>query len=524
MKPDSTKGRVFVTGASGYIGSRLVPRLLDQGFVVTCFAREPRKLAMRPWFTHAGLEVVKGDVDDADQVAAAMRGCGLAYYLVHSMLAAGADYAERDRELARSFARAAAAAQVRDIVYLGGLGETGAGLSEHLASRREVEVILGETGVRTTVLRAAMIIGSGSASFEILRYLVERLPVMITPRWVQTRVQPIAVRNVPDYLVAWTEREDMLGQVLDIGGADVLTYAELMQTMARARHLPKRRIVPVPLLTPRLSSLWIHLVTPIDRRVARPLAEGLRNTVVCRNDAARAFLSTPLLTAAESIELAVANLERDAVESTWSAAGPMPGDPDWSGGTSFVDRWTVEVAAPPEAVFRSVCRVGGGHGYYKGNWLWRLRGFLDRLVLGPGLRRGRRAKETVAYGEALDFWRVTACEAPRCLELHAEMKLPGLARLGFDIEESDIEESEAVVSPQRSSQSTLPARRSQSTRLTMTARFIPRGLAGLAYWYAVLPFHAYVFRGMLDGIRRDAQRGLTLAGQDGQAKIVRMRS
>ncbi|MCA8969161.1 MAG: SDR family oxidoreductase [Planctomycetes bacterium] len=476
---------VFVTGATGYIGSRLVPRLLDKGYSVTCFVRDPEKLAMRPWSEHTDVRIEKGDIEDTASTARAMQGAKTAYYLVHSMLSAGSSYAEHDRKLARAFATAAAQAGIEQIVYLGGLGETGKGLSEHLSSRREVEVVLGETGIDVTVLRAAMIIGSGSASFEILRYLVERLPVMVTPKWVQTRVQPIGVRNVLDYLVACLETPAVRGRVFDIGGRDVLTYAELMQVMARARGLRARIVLPVPLLTPRLSSLWIHLVTPIDRRMARPLAEGLRNEVVCRNDEAeRAMPCERLLDAREAIELAIANLEADRVESSWSAAGPMPGDPDWSGGSAFVDRWRVEIEAPQSVVYRSVCRVGGGHGYYAGDALWRLRGIMDRLVGGPGLRRGRRASESVSYGEALDFWRVTRADEPERLELHAEMKLPGIARLGFEVER-------------------LGEARS---RLVMNARFLPRGLFGLAYWYAVLPFHGYVFRGMLHGIRRDAQR------------------
>ncbi len=481
---------ILVSGATGYIGGRLVPRLLDAGYGVRCLARAPRKLAARPWADRPGVEIVAGDAESVDDLRRALRGCSAAYYLIHSMLVAGAEYAERDRRLARSFAEAAAAEGVERIVYLGGLGETGAGLSEHLASRREVESVLASTGVQVTVLRAAMIVGSGSASFEILRYLVERLPVMVTPRWVRTRCQPIAIRDVLTYLVRCLETPETRGRTLDVGGPEVLTYRELMAIMADARGLPRRRIVPVPVLTPRLSSLWIHLVTPISARVARPLAEGLRNEVVCRDDEARRLMPFELLTVRESIDHGLANLRDASVETMWTDAGPVPGDPDWSGGAVFVDRWTIDVRATPDDVFRAVCRVGGGHGWYAADALWKIRGWMDRIVGGPGLRRGRRDPERVGYGDALDFWRVTEHDPPRRLELRAEMRLPGEAQLAFDVE----------------------AAGACATRLVQTARFVPRGLGGLAYWYAVKPFHGVVFRGMLEGIRRAAEEAASHSG------------
>ena len=474
---------VLVTGATGYIGGRLVPRLLAAGHRVRCLARAPRKLADRPWAGSAGVEIVEGDASDPAALDRALAGCRAAYYLVHSMVAAGGEYAERDRELARSFAAAAERAGLERILYLGGLGELGEGLSEHLASRREVEALLASGRTPVTVFRAAMIIGSGSASFEILRYLVERLPVMVTPRWVTTECQPIAVRNVVQYLVDALDRSETTGRTLDIGGPDVLSYRELMRTMAEERGLGRRYVVPVPVLTPRLSSLWIHLVTPLSHRIARPLAEGLRNRVVCRDAEAQRLLPQPLLTVRQAIRAALDHVAQDEVETSWSMAGPVPGDPDWAGGTVFTDRREVAVAAPPEAVYAAVVRIGGGQGWYAADGLWRLRGWLDRLVGGPGLRRGRRDAEEVGYGEALDFWRVTAVERNRRLALRAEMKLPGEALLEFEIE-----------------------RDGDGARLVQTARFRPKGLLGLAYWYAVLPFHAFVFDGMTQGIRREALR------------------
>lgn len=481
-QPSATRP-VLVTGATGYIGGRLVPRLLDAGYSVRCLVRCADKLRTRPWATHPRIQLCAGDAAEPQSLTHAMQGCGAAFYLVHSMMAAGRAYRDRDRALALTFARAAAEAGLERIIYLGGLGETGPNLSEHLSSRREVEIALRSGPVPVTVLRAAMIIGSGSASFEILRYLVERLPIMITPRWVSTECQPIAIRNVLHYLVACLHTPETVGRTLDIGGADVLTYHELMQIMAAALGLPRRIIIPVPVLTPRLSSLWIHLVTPISARIARPLAEGLRNRVVCREQSAQHLMPQRLLTAREAIDAALGNLVGHAVETAWSDAGPIPGDADWSGGKVFIDRRETRVAAPPELVFDTVARIGGTQGYYAADWLWVLRGWLDKLLGGPGLRRGRRDPRDLRPGEALDFWRVSAIEPGRRLELRAEMRLPGQAVLEFQV----TSDPDAVA------------------RLTQTARFRPRGLAGLAYWYAVSPLHHVVFQGMLNGIRRAAQ-------------------
>ncbi|MEZ6194598.1 MAG: SDR family oxidoreductase [Planctomycetota bacterium] len=480
-----TKRRILVTGATGYIGGRLVPRLLDRGHEVVCLARSRRKLAARDWAGREGVVCFQGDVGEAAALTEALAGVEVAYYLVHSMILAGAEYAARDRELAEGFGRAAAAAGVRRIVYLGGLGEAGDDLSEHLRSRRDVEEALGAGGVPVTAFRAAMIIGSGSVSFEILRYLVERLPVMVTPRWIDTECQPIGVADVLRYLVACLEVPGTIGRRLDIGGRDVLTYRKLMDAMASVRGLRRRLVLRVPVLTPRLSSLWIHLVTPIGHRIARPLAEGLRNRVVCRNDDAVRLMPGARLSAREAIEVARGRLESDEVETSWSDAGVVPGDPDWAGGKLFVDAREIAIAASREEVFRAVCRVGGGHGWYAGDILWRIRGAMDRLVGGPGLRRGRRHHEHIRYGDALDFWRVTDVERDRRLELRAEMRLPGVATLSFDLEDDDA----------------LPG----ACRLRQTARFQPKGLFGLAYWYAVLPLHGFVFRGMLRGIRRAAE-------------------
>ncbi|UCD74957.1 MAG: SDR family oxidoreductase [Phycisphaerales bacterium] len=491
---------VLVTGATGYIGGRLVPRLLDAGCRVRCLARDNRKVLARPWADHPHVEVFEGDASDAEKLRAVMSGCGAAYYLTHSMIVAGGGYATVDRDMARTFASAAEEAELQRIIYLGGLGEIGDGLSEHLASRREVERELASGSTPVTVLRAAMIIGSGSASFEILRYLVERLPVMITPRWVSTECQPIAVRNVLHYLVQCLNVPETAGSTIDIGGPEILTYRQIMQVMAAARGLPRRVVIPVPVLTPRLSSRWIHLITPIGHRIARPLAEGLRNRVVCRNDDAARLMPQRLLTVREAIDDALGRMRSGEVETTWSDAGVMPGDPDWAGGTVFSDNREMAIEATPEFIYRAVCRVGGGHGYYAADRLWRLRGLMDRLVGGPGLRRGRRDPENIGYGEALDFWRVTAVEPNRRLELRAEMKLPGEALLSFEID--------------------TPTNGSPTHRLRQTARFKPQGLFGLLYWCLVLPLHGIVFSGMIQGIRSHAERmaGQAARSRDGVAR------
>jgi uncharacterized protein YbjT (DUF2867 family) len=496
---------VFLTGATGYIGGRLAPRLVERGYRVRCLARSAAKLRARPWAASSQerVEIVEGDAGDESLLESAMRGCAAAYYLVHSMDAATPEYRRHDRELAEKFGRAAARAGVGRIIYLGGLGETGAGLSEHLSSRREVEAALRGGGSKTdakgavpvTVLRAAMIIGSGSASFEILRYLVERLPIMITPRWVSTESQPIAVRDVLHYLIAALETPATIGRTLDIGGPEVRSYSEIMREMARALHLRRRMVIPVPVLTPRLSSLWIHIVTPLHASIARPLAEGLKNRVVCRDDEAEHLMphdpGRPRLTIRQAMDAALVKMHEGAVETAWSDAGVMPGDPSWAGGTVFVDRREARTMATPGAVWAAVCSLGGERGYYAVDWLWQIRGIMDRLVGGPGLRRGRRSAGELLHGDALDFWRVTAIEPPRLLVLTAEMWLPGVATLSFEVEPAGAADGGA--------------------RLVMTARFRPRGLLGIAYWYSVLPLHGIVFRGMLRGLMREAEAGTTRA-------------
>jgi len=496
-RPASGSQRIFLTGGTGYIGGRLAPVLLDAGHELVCLSRSRKKLEGRTWARRAGVTIVEGDMDQPpERLAEAMRGCRTAYYLVHAMQSAKGEYADRDKRFARSFAQAAELAGVEHIVYLGGLGELGDNLSRHLRSRREVEDELRAYKPVVTVLRAAMIIGSGSASFEILRYLSERLPIMITPRWVRTECQPIAVRNVLEYLVAILDTPNAQGRTLDIGGPDVLRYDELIRITAEERGLPRRIIVPVPVLSPKLSSLWLHFVTPVSTSIARPLAEGLRNRVVCRNDDAAKLMPTRLLSCREAITRAIGKVDESQVETAWSSAGVIPGDPDWAGGTTFVDRRERIAETSPESAFKAIARLGGGHGWYSVNWLWQIRGFMDKLVGGPGLRRGRRDHEELAFGDALDFWRIINIEPGRRLTLLAEMKLPGEAQLEFLVE---------------------PVNDNQS-RIVQEARFKPKGLLGLAYWYSVLPLHGIVFSGMLGGIATTAER-FDAARREALAKI-----
>jgi uncharacterized protein YbjT (DUF2867 family) len=487
---------ILVVGATGYIGGRLVPRLLESGYRVRALARNPAKLSGRPWAKNPGLEIVRGDVSDPDSLVQAAQGCWAAYYLVHSMHPDVDDFARTDRLAARNMANAAKSAGMERIIYLGGLGEEEESLSHHLHSRAEVAHILRQGPVPVTVFRAAMIIGSGSASFEILRYLVEHLPVIVTPLWVHTPCQPIGVRNVLGYLTGCLECPQTVGQTFDIGQEEIVTYRQLMDLYAEEAGLGRRMIIPVPFLTPRLSALWIHLVTPVPAALARPLAEGLRNRVVCRETRIRQLIPQDLFSCREAIRRALDRQRQQDVESSWSDGGivppaewSIPGDPAWAGGTVYTDARRLLLDAAPEQVWPAIVRIGGKTGWYYANWLWELRGFLDRVVGGVGLARGRRSGAELYPGDALDFWRVVAVERPHRLLLVAEMKLPGQAVLELAVEE----------------------RPEGGSELRQTALFLPRGLAGLFYWWSVTPFHNLIFNGMLTGVAKAA--GATVLGR-----------
>ncbi|MCP3177781.1 SDR family oxidoreductase [Desulfuromonas sp. KJ2020] len=476
---------VLVTGGTGYIGSRLVPRLLKAGHRVRVLARSAQKIGQRAWGHHPNLEVEEGDVLNPADLKRALSGCRAVYYLVHSMNPKVKSFGSADRLAAENMVEASRLAGVQQIIYLGGLGEESADLSQHLVSRHEVAAILQRGDVPVTVLRAAMVIGSGSASFEILRYLVDRLPVMVTPRWIDTPCQPIAVRNVLTYLMGVLDNPLALDKTFDIGQPEVVTYRRLMEIYAEEAGLRKRLILPVPVLTPRLSSYWIHLVTPVPAALARPLAEGLRNPVICRNDDIRTLVPQTLLDCREAIRLALERVKQQAVESSWREAGDMlpaewsdPGDPQWAGGTYYEDCWRVVVEGNPDNLWPFIRRIGGSTGWYYADWLWGVRGIVDRLIGGVGLSRGRRNDEDILPGDVIDFWRVQRVDPPRSLLLVAEMKLPGEAVLEFSLKSFG----------------------DGKTELRQTARFLPRGMGGIIYWYLVYPFHVPVFKGMLRGM------------------------
>jgi uncharacterized protein YbjT (DUF2867 family) len=472
---------VLVTGASGYVGGRLVPELLARGHRVRCLVRDPRKLEPASWF--GDVEIVRADI--AGDLGEAMAGIDVALFLVHS-IGEGPDWVERERAIARNFRTAAERAGVRRIVYLGGLGDDDTELSDHLRSRHDVGRELAAGPVETVELRAAVVIGSGSASFEMLRYLTEVLPVMVTPKWVHTRCQPISIRDVLRYLVATVEAPAPLSGVLEIGGPDVVSYARMMAIYAEQAGLARRRLIPVPVLTPRLSSLWVGLVTPVPAQLARPLVDSLVNAVVVTDHRAEQLFPFERVPLADAIRNAIGRTAvgdvptkfDDASSPVWQSAAT---DPGWTGGTELTDVRRTVVAADPHRTWQAVCRVGGEHGWYSGELLWRLRGLLDQVAGGPGLRRGRRHPDQLSVGEPVDFWRVEDLETDRRLVLFAEMRLPGVAWLEWTVE---------------------PA--GDGSLLVQTARFRPRGLFGRAYWYAVAPFHRLVFPGLLAGIARDA--------------------
>lgn len=467
---------ILLTGATGYVGGRLLHALEGQGRPVRCLARRPEALRDRVGGT---TEVVGGDVFDEDSMRSALEGVSTAYYLIHSMGDTG-DFVEQDRIAAGNFARAAEHAGVRRIVYLGGLANEDKPLSDHMRSRLEVGEILRSSGVEVMEFRASIIIGSGSLSFEMIRALVERLPIMVTPRWVDVRSQPIAITDVIEYLVAALHVPGGGSRVFEIGGPDRVSYGDLMREYARQRGL-RRLMIPVPVLSPRLSSLWLGLVTPLYARVGRKLIDSIRHPSIVQDESARKAFDIRPMGVREAIAQALRNEDRELAETRWSDALSSAGRPrGWAGvrfGSRIVDTRRVDLPVAPVEAFRTVERVGGETGWYFGDVLWRLRGFIDLLVGGVGMRRGRPDPAHVEVGQTLDFWRVEAVDPPRRLRLSAEMKVPGRAWLQFEIDPKD-----------------------DGCALRQTAIFDPHGLAGLVYWYGLYPLHVMVFSGMLRGM------------------------
>lgn len=483
----------LVTGATGYIGGRLVPELLAAGYRVRVLSRHPDRLRDVSWFDQ--VEIVRGDAGEPDQVREALHGVDVAYYLLHS-LQLGEGFEEVERNLARLFATMARDEGVGRIVYLGGLTPacTPEQLSPHLRSRAEVGEILRASGVPTAELKAAVIIGSGSASFEMLRYLTERLPAMVTPRWVHNRIQPIAIRDVLRYLVGCAELPPEVNRSFDIGGRDVITYRQMMQRYAAVAGLRRRIIAPVPVLSPTLSAHWVGFITPVPASIAKPLVASLRNEVVCSENDIQTYVPPPpsgLLTFERAVQLALVRVRDANVVTRWSNASvpgapaePLPHDPEWAGGSLYSDDRSRVVDAPPEALWEIIEGIGGKNGWYSFPLAWEVRGVLDRMVGGVGLRRGRRNARRLRVGETVDFWRVEERVPNALLRLRAEMKMPGLAWLELSVEK---DEEGRTVFHQR-------------------AIYHPHGLPGHAYWWSVAPFHGVVFQSMLVNISSAAER------------------
>ncbi|MGC5171378.1 SDR family oxidoreductase [Microbacterium sp. DT81.1] len=484
QRADGTAPRALVLGATGYIGGRLVPRLLAAGYRVRVLARDAARVAAFEWGSR--VEVVTGDATDAGAVAEAARDVDVLYYLVHSM-GAGKGFADADRRAANAVAGAAAAASVGRIVYLGGLHPDGIALSPHLRSRVEVGEILMDSGVPTLVLQAGVVIGSGSASFEMVRHLTDVLPYMPAPKWVRNRIQPIAVRDVLHYLLGAARVAPDVNRAVDIGGPDVLRYGQMMNGYAVEAGLPQRAIAALPVLTPRLASHWVNLVTPIPRRVAMPLVESLQNECIVKDHAIDELIPRPeggLTSYRRAVDLALGKVKQDDIETSWQdgevlgvPSDPLPNDPDWAGRVAFTDVRTAWTEASPDGLWRVIQGIGGERGWYSNPLLWAIRGWMDKLVGGVGLRRGRRHRDRLVVGDAVDFWRVEAIEPGALLRLRAEMKVPGLAWL------------EMRCTPDAG-----------GARYDQRAVFFPSGLSGRLYWLAVLPFHGFIFAGMANRI------------------------
>lgn len=482
---------ILVAGATGYVGGRLVPLLLNRGCRVRALTRNVAKVRSRPWGNHENLEVAQGDMHDAESVRRAVEGCGIVYYLIHSMEAQYTDFCEADRHAAYNMVRALKGNHDCRLIYLSGLLPDDPQLSAHLRSRAEVAEILSLSDAPVTTLRAAQVIGAGSASFEMLRWLTDRLVVMLTPKWTHVRTQPISITDTLGYLTGVLDHAETAGKTYDIGGPDILSYKDLINLYAAAAGLPKRVLIPFPLLSLDLSARWINLITPIPYALARPLLEGMRNEVVCRENTIRNTIPLELTPIRTAIERALGHLRHQTVKSSWFDAG-LPAVPEWvmdgdaahARGSVYTDAYAVRLDAAPSEVWQPIVRIGGATGWYSKNILWKLRGFMDTLIGGPGTRRGRRSTENLFVGDGLDFWRVLDIRTEKRLLLFTEMRLPGEGLL------------ELQINPGR----TEPAAPERGTDLVLFLRFRSRGLLGVLYWYAVSPFHRFVFMSMLKAI------------------------
>ncbi len=506
LAEDGTAPLVLVLGATGYIGGRLVPRLLAGGYRVRVLTRFATRIAALPWSDD--VEVVEGDGGDSDAMDTAMAGVDVVYFLIHSMTS-GHDYGSLDRAIAHNVANHAAAHQAGRIVYLGGLHPDGVKLSDHLASRKEVGDILLDSAVPTIILQAGVVIGAGSASFEMIRHLTEVLPYMPAPKWVRNFIQPIAVRDVLHYLLAAARVESGVNRAFDIGGSDVMRYSEMMNGYAAEAGLPRRRITALPVLTPGLASHWVGLVTPVPRRLARPLVESLLHSCVVKDESINDVIPPPpagLVGYGEALRLALGRIEIDQVETSWVDAritgvpsDPMPSDPEWAGRIVFKDLRKKSTTADAAAVWRVISQIGGATGWYSASVLWAARGLIDRVAGGVGITRGRRTMKQLQVGDAIDVWRVEFIEPDRLLRLRAEMRVPGSAWLELGVNPTE-----------------------DGSEYWQRAVFFPRGLTGRLYWLSMLPFHGLIFSGMVNRIVATAE-GDADSGVAASAKTRRSR-
>lgn len=481
-----SKRLALVTGATGYIGGRIVPRLLEAGFAVRVFVRNAEKLRDVPWASH--VEVFEGDLADATAVMLTCTGVDILYYLVHSMGQKG-DFEETELACAHNVAEASASSGVARIVYLGGLHPADENLSKHLRSRAEVGQILLESGVPTAALQAGVIIGSGSTSFEMIRHLTDVLPVMTAPKWVGNLIQPIAVRDVLYYLIAAADLPANVNRTFDIGGPDVLKYSAMMNVYAVEVGMKERAILTLPVLTPYLASQWVNLVTPIPRALAVPIIASLQHDCVVNERDINDFIPEPeggLTPYRRSVHLALEKLQSGEVETSWkntsvdgAPSNPLPSDPDWARQTVYVDLKERDTAASVAHVWAIIEGVGGENGWYSLPVAWAARGLMDKMVGGVGLRRGRINSMSLRVGEALDFWRVERVDHGSFLRLRAEMKLPGLAWLELSV---------------------TPSESGSGSHYKQRAIFFPKGLRGRLYWFSILPFHGLIFNGMAKSI------------------------
>jgi uncharacterized protein YbjT (DUF2867 family) len=489
------KDKILVTGATGYVGGRLVPRLLSDGYKVKAVARSIDKLKGRPWASHPNVELARADVQDQESITQAMKGCSMAFYLVHSMNPEHKDFVSSDRRAANIFKKTAHESNLKRIIYLGGLGGDKPDASVHLKSRQEVGRILQSGPVPATIFRSAHILGSGSASFEILRYMAERLPVMMVPREIiNTRIQPICIRNVLNYLQFCIQKDETIEKTFDIGGPDIITYRQLFEIYAEEMGLKSPIFLNPPLLTNKLGKKWgifiVQLVLPVPPSISKPLLEGSSIEVIAKDTRIREIIPQDLITCNEAIRRAVQKDSQKIVETKWTDAGELKppewmqkGDARYAGGTLLRGGFKIRLDAKPEDVWPVISQIGGRNGWYYGDFLWQVRGWMDSIAGGVGLRRGRRHPENLLVGDALDFWRVLDFYPPHHLILLAEMKLPGEAIMAFEI-----------------------LKIKKGIELRLGTRFRPRGLYGILYWYTLLPFHDLLFGGMLRQIAHRVDR------------------